>query len=116
MSVHHVARACREPSLESSRRSVVKNPWAGLLITSMMLTSGCSRPGGPAAVERGTSVEVTFRSHDATVQDQVAARCGLTEPSRLSAARMRYQFGVRPGQALECLRLSPGVRSAAVPL
>ncbi len=94
----------------------MKNPWAGFLISSMMLTSGCSSPGGPAAVERGTSVDVTFTSHDVTVQDHVAARCGLTQPSRLSATRVRYRFGVRSGQAPECLRLSPEVRSAAVPL
>lgn len=116
MSAHHVHVGLPEPSLESSRRSVVKNPWAGFLVTSMMLTSGCFSPGGPAPVQRGTEVEVTFKSHDVTVQDHVAARCGLTEPWRLSATRVRYQFGVRSGQALECLRLSPEVGSAVVPL
>lgn len=110
------ARACAEPSPEWPRRNVMKNRWAGFLIISMMLTSGCFSPGDPAVVERGTSVEVTFRSPDVTVQDHVAARCGLTEPWRLSATRVRYQFGVRSGQALECLRLSPEVGSAVVPL
>lgn len=94
----------------------MKHPWAGLLVTSMMLTSGCFSPGGPVAVERGTSVEVTFWRPDVTAQNHVAARCGLSEPWRLSAARVRYQFGVRPGQGLACLRLSHEVRSAAVPL
>jgi hypothetical protein len=94
----------------------VKNPWAGFLVTSLVLTSGCFGPGGPAPVQRGTSVEVTFESQDVTVQDRVAIRCGLTEPWRLSATRVRYQFGLRSGQPLECLRSSPEVASAVVPL
>jgi hypothetical protein len=94
----------------------VKNAWAGFLVTSVMLTSGCFSPGGSAPVQRGTEVEVTFNSHDVTVQGHVAARCGLTESWRLSATRVRYQSGDRSGKALECLRLSPGVGSAVVPL
>lgn len=98
------------------RRSAVKNPLAGFLITSMMLTSGCSSLNGRTTVERGTSVEVAFRSHDVTVQDHVEARCGLTDAWRLSATRLRCQFSVRPVQALECLRSSAEVLRAAVPL